>query len=248
LSPNLEVARFRDRPDAVEEIEAAVAGAFPQFFLFDTIWNDVFPRVMEAFADLQLVVMADGRPAGMVNSVPFHWDGTIANLPLGEHDVMERSLREQATGVEPNTLCGIQAVLTPEFVGTGFVTDFLKAVAGATPGFTHVISAIRPTLKELYPTFSIEEYMQWTTPSGEVFDPWIRVQQRRGADLLGVCHDSIVMDGTVAQWEQWCEMSFPVSGSYVLAGGQSPLTIDLDRDAGRYSEAHVWMRLPDRTP
>jgi hypothetical protein len=246
MSPHLEVVRVCDRPDALGELEAAVAGAFPRFFLFDAVWNEVFPKVMESFPDLQLMVLADGQAAGMLNSVAFAWDGTAEGLPQGEHDVMVRSTAEHAAGIAPNTLCGIQAVLLPQFIGTGFINDFIAATARAVTGFDHVISAIRPTLKEQYATFSIEEYLAWLTPSGEVFDPWIRVQQRRGASTLGVCHDSIVMTGTVAQWEDWCEMAFPASGSYAIRGGQSPLVIDRDADFGRYSEAHLWMQMPSR--
>jgi hypothetical protein len=72
------------------------------------------------------------------------------------------------------------------------------------------------------------------------------VQQRRGATTLAVSRDSLVIEGSVDEWQQWCSMAFPATGDYVIAGGQSLLQIDRESDRGVYSEAHVWMQLPGR--
>ena len=44
-----------------------------------------------------------------------------------------------------------------------------------------------------------------------------------------------------ADWEQWTEMAFPESGTYVVPGALVPVEIDRDRDAGLYVEPNVWM-------
>lgn len=240
----IKVLRVSERPDLVSALEAAVAESFPRFFLFDRLWNELFPRILEDFADLQLLFVDEGRPVGMLNSVAFRWDGTVADLPPGEHPVMMRSIDEHAEGIPPNTSCGIQVVLLPEHVGTGLATTVMEAARGeAGDGvFEHRVSPIRPLLKDRYPLATIEQYCGWTTAEGEPFDPWLRMQQRQGGEVLSICDDSLVMDGTVAEWEDWCEMAFPESGTYVIDGGQFPLVIDREADRGRYSEAHVWMR------
>jgi hypothetical protein len=47
--------------------------------------------------------------------------------------------------------------------------------------------------------------------------------------------------GTVAEWEEWTGMAFPESGEYVVPGALVPVTIDRERDQGRYVEPNVWM-------
>jgi hypothetical protein len=62
--------------------------------------------------------------------------------------------------------------------------------------------------------------------------------------MLRVAPRSLDVRGTVAEWEQWTGMAFPESGDYVVPGALVPVTIDRDRDEGRYVEPNVWMRHP----
>jgi hypothetical protein len=50
------------------------------------------------------------------------------------------------------------------------------------------------------------------------------------------------MTGTVAEWESWTELAFPVSGNYVIPDGVSLLRIDRERDHGEYVEPNVWVQ------
>jgi hypothetical protein len=49
------------------------------------------------------------------------------------------------------------------------------------------------------------------------------------------------MTGTVADWESWTDMTFPVSDSYVIPDGVSLLQIDRVHDQGQYVEPNVWV-------
>ena len=62
--------------------------------------------------------------------------------------------------------------------------------------------------------------------------------------LLAVAPVSMLVTGTVAEWEGWTEMAFPESGDYVVPGALVPVRIDRERDLGRYEEPNVWMRHP----
>lgn len=108
-------------------------------------------------------------------------------------------------------------------------------------GLTALIAPIRPTLKSRYPLTPMERYAQWTQPDGSPFDPWLRVHWRLGAAFLGVAPRSMIITGTVAEWEEWTNMRFPDSGTYVVPGALQPITIDRDANLGRYEEANVWM-------
>lgn len=52
---------------------------------------------------------------------------------------------------------------------------------------------------------------------------------------------SAVIEGTVAQWEEWTDMSSPDSGSYIVPGALSPIQIDTDADRGVYVELNIWV-------
>jgi len=88
----------------------------------------------------------------------------------------------------------------------------------------------------------MEEYLGWRRADGQLFDPWLRVHERLGGEILGVCPGSLVVEGTVAEWEEWTSMAFPDSGSYVVGGALVPVEIDCGKDVGRYVEPNVWMR------
>jgi hypothetical protein len=70
------------------------------------------------------------------------------------------------------------------------------------------------------------------------------VHVRLGAEILAPVAESLLITGTVAEWESWTQMSFPSSGDYVFPQGLAPVTIDRSADLGRYWEPNVWMRHP----
>ena len=47
--------------------------------------------------------------------------------------------------------------------------------------------------------------------------------------------------GSVADWEEWTELTFAETGAYVVPGALVPVEIDRERDRGLYLEANVWM-------
>lgn len=51
----------------------------------------------------------------------------------------------------------------------------------------------------------------------------------------------MVVPGTVADWEEWAEMTFPETGTYVVPGALVPIKIDVEQDHGVYVEPNVWM-------
>jgi hypothetical protein len=105
-----------------------------------------------------------------------------------------------------------------------------------------LIAPVRPTLKDRYPLIPIERYARWRREDGRAFDPWIRVHERLGGEILTIAPASMVVEGTVADWETWTEMAFPESGDYVLPHALVPIQVDRERDRGSYVEPNVWMR------
>jgi hypothetical protein len=77
-----------------------------------------------------------------------------------------------------------------------------------------------------------------------LLDPWLRTHERVGAEIAKVATESMRIPGTVTQWEEWTELAFPDSGSYVVPGALVPVEIDREEDQGLYLEPNVWMVHP----
>ncbi len=61
---------------------------------------------------------------------------------------------------------------------------------------------------------------------------------------MRVAPRSMVITGTVSEWEGWTGMRLPESDDYVVPGALTPVSIDVERDLGSYVEPNVWMRHP----
>jgi hypothetical protein len=94
-------------------------------------------------------------------------------------------------------------------------------------------------MKSRYPLTPMERYITWATPTGEPFDPWIRVHARLGAKIVKVCPQSMIITNTTRQWEDWTQMRLPDTGSYIIPGGLVPL--EINDETGTYIEPNVWM-------
>ena len=235
---------LKEHPSLSEQNKSYEDEWFPEFILADHVWNDSWPYMINDFAEYQLIILDEsGALMGMLNTVPFRWDGTSEDLP-GFHDLLKRSINEHQAGIEPNTFSAMQAMTTPDAKGKGISAEIDKAShqLAVSKGFAWSVSPIRPTLKDQYPNFSLEDYANWKNDAGEPFDPWVRVQDRRGGERLKIQEASTVIEGSVTDWQNWTKMSFPVTGNYVVAGAHTLVHIDREQDRGRYEEPHIWYR------
>jgi hypothetical protein len=237
------VVPYSERPDLVERL-GEVEDVWPEFIhhtgeAFNALWS----RARHEFPDLQLVLYDEETDTlvGRGQTIPFRWDGTFEDLPNGVDGVVHRVFE---AGGEPTTLSALVAVVDPRYQGRGLsslVIDGMRALAGGH-GLDALLAPVRPTLKASHPKTPMEDYLGWRRADGQLFDPWLRVHERLGAEIIGVCPGSLVVEGTVSEWEEWTGMSFPESGSYVVEGALVPVEIDRERDVGRYVEPNVWMR------
>ena len=108
-----------------------------------------------------------------------------------------------------------------------------KAGTGYRPG---------PALKSRYPLTPMENFARWTRADGTHIDPWIRTHQRLGATILAPSPRSMVVTGTVGEWEDWARMSFPETGQYVVPDALDLVSINCEEDCGTYAETNLWMR------
>jgi GNAT superfamily N-acetyltransferase len=243
-TPEFVIYTLDRRPDLIGPANALMPKAWPRFMLKDAVAAATWSELTRQFAPFQFVVcMAGESLIAAGNTIPLTWDGTLDGLPNGWDAALVRGVTDRAAGRIPTTLSALAATIVPAYQGRGLSRLMISAMRdlAARHGFADLIAPVRPSLKSLYPLIPIERYIEWRqgTPDGAPFDPWLRTL---GAHVLRVAPVSMVISGTVAEWEDWTEMHFPESGRYVVPGALEPITIDLEHDLGRYIEPNVWMR------
>jgi GNAT superfamily N-acetyltransferase len=237
------VVPYSQRPDLVERL-GEVEDVWPEFLHHtDATFNALWSRVRREFPDFQLMLYDDDTDSvvGRGQTIPFRWDGSLEDLPDGVDGVVRRVFE---VGGEPTTLSALVAVVDPRYQGRGLSTlviNGMRALAGGHD-LGALLAPVRPTLKANHPKTPMEDYLGWRRADGQLFDPWLRVHERLGGEILGVCPGSLVVEGTVSEWEEWTGMAFPDTGIYVVEGALVPVEIDRAQDVGRYVEPNVWMR------
>jgi GNAT superfamily N-acetyltransferase len=242
------VSSLAERPDLVEDVRALLAEQWPAYTLTEGGEHHVdLEGLLLSIPDHQLLLI-DHQDAlcGVGLSLPLAWDGRIETLPSGWDDAIVSGQRFLASGGKPDTLCALSITVSAHRTGRGLAEQLLDAFKerGTRSGAHSMIAPLRPTQKSRYPLISMEEYLSWTRPDGQYFDPWLRLHVRRGAEVIGVADASMVVTGTVAEWEGWLGTSLPGSGDYVIEGALSPLHVDRAADLARYVEPNIWLRYP----
>jgi GNAT superfamily N-acetyltransferase len=243
----LEFPTRAERPGKQPHIASLQRGIWPEFMYHDAVLERLFDRVISEYAEFQFYVWDDRREevVGGGNAIPATWDGQAETLPDGGVDaVVEDRFADGAA--TPNVLCALQILIAPEYRGQALSSRMIQRMAeiGHAHGLDTLIAPVRPNLKHRYPLTPIESYIEWRRPDGALLDPWLRTHERLGAEIAKVASESMRIAGTVAQWEEWTELAFPESGSYVVPGALVPVEIDREVDEGLYVEPNVWMVHP----
>jgi GNAT superfamily N-acetyltransferase len=236
----VKLVRYADEPD-LRAIRFAVLSqqTFPEYLQHNVPGNKYWGRLVEDFPDFQLALVDGDELVAEFHSVPTAWDGTADDLPSGWDEAF---LRAYESGREPDVLSALAISVRPDRQSQGLARRMLEAMRGAAAagGLRELIAPVRPTLKARYPLIPIEEYMEWRRPDGSHFDPWIRVHERVGGEILAPAPESMVMDSPVSDWEEWTGMQFPADGDYVVPEMLAPLHVRHGR--GRHVEPNVWLR------
>ena len=225
--------------------DIAVA-SWPEFMMHDSIANENWHELFDRFEEYQFAMLdtETNHMAAMGNSLPFHWDKDLSELPEGGWDwVFLRAIENHQNGVKPNIQSAIQIAIHPDYQSQGLSMRMVKAMdaIGKSKGFNNLVALVRPNQKSKYPLTSIDDYITWKTDEGLPFDAWLRVHVRAGARIIKPCHQAMTIRGTRAEWEEWTGLKFPQSGEYVVPGALNPMEMDVEKDEGIYIEPNVWM-------
>jgi GNAT superfamily N-acetyltransferase len=240
----LEVVAAAARPDLESEATAAFRQRWPEFIFHDPTPPKYMDRVHQYFSEYDVLLLLDGHVAAGGWGVPIAWDRTPGGLPEGYDAALIGAVEDHEEGRVPNTLSLMAAAVHPNYDKQGLATDVLAALTerAVQAGIEHVVAPIRPTWKQRYPQVSMAEYATWSREDGLSIDPWIRTHQRMGAQILRPAPNSMVISGTVAEWETWSGMLFPVSGDYVVPEALNLLQVNRENDTAIYCEENLWVQ------
>lgn len=247
--PSATVVSLVQRPDLAQRIPAFLASRWPRFMLEGRPGHDVDLTVLAAGrapqhqvvlldADDEILGVGVSLPlGGAASALPSGWDGAVtAAAQFLDPDGSD-------AGARPGTVCALSITMSAAGLGRGLSELMLQAMkqAAAAAGAPTLIVPVRPTLKARYPLIAMQDYADWRTTDGQVFDPWLRLHLRVGGMHAGIAAASMTITGSIAQWEQWTDLALPGSGEHVVRGGLTPLRVDRDRDVGMYQEPNVWI-------
>ena len=240
----MDIVTTGERPDLLGAAMAPLRDGWPAFVLRDPISNQYRDAVAACFPAFDVLLLDGDDVLARAVVVALRWNGEAATLPGGYDGALVAAVAEHEDGVAPDTLCIMSATVRPDRTGAGLAGAVLTALRDRAEhaGLRRVVVPVRPTLKASYPLTPMTDFQRWTRADGLHLDPWIRTHQRLGAAIVKPAPRSMVVSGTVAQWEKWTGMAFPQTGRYVVPGGLDLLWIDRERDEGSYEETNLWMR------
>jgi GNAT superfamily N-acetyltransferase len=234
----MKLVRYADRDDLLERRDLSQQ-TFPEFMHHNEPGGKWWGTLYDRFPAFQLALLDGEEIVAECHSLPVPWDGSVEGLPRGWDHAFELGM---TTAEEPTALSALVISVHPERQGEGLAGRMIEAFRDSArgEGLRDVIAPVRPTWKERYPLIPIERYMLWRRDDGSHFDPWLRVHERVGGELLAPAPESMFIEAPVADWEEWTGMRFPEDGTYVVPGALAPL--EVREGVGRHVEPNVWVR------
>jgi GNAT superfamily N-acetyltransferase len=233
----MNLVRYADRPDLVSSRGLSLQ-VFPEFMTHNEMGPRYWTRLYTEFPAFQQALLDGEEVVAEAHALAIPWDGTVAGLPSGWDAAFELGFE---SGLAPTALSMLVISVVPARQGERLGSRMLDASrdAARAAGLNAVLAPVRPTLKDSYPLIPIERYMAWRRPDGSHFDPWLRLHERVGGEILAPAPESMVIEAPLADWERWTGMAFPEDGEYVVPGMLAPLVVRGDR--GRHAEPNVWV-------
>ena len=227
--------------DFLDKADEISIPAWPEFMLHDPVSSQYWRRMNVEHAGFQFALVENDskRWLAVGNSIPVNYDGAFAALPDEGWDWA------LANGIENNThnmVSAIAIAVRSENQGQGLsslMVRIMRTIA-ANHGYPYLIAPVRPNRKHTYPQMNMEEYVG-LRQNGLPIDPWLRVHEKLGAEMIRICPRAMTIPGSIRDWQTWTGMTFPASGNYDSPGALVPVNIDLEKDRGVYVEPNVWM-------
>lgn len=237
---------LREEPDlfwkAISiDFEATAAG----FVQHDEIGHLADPqRLMRLWPQCFLVLMEGERAIARAVMVPFSSSNRPPLPRTGWDGALLWAIQDAIDGIEPDTACALEINVDPSLRGQGLSGEAVAAMRNAARahGFERLVAPVRPPDKANEPETSMMDYAARTRSDGLPEDRWLRVHARAGGRIEAIAEASMVVIGTVAEWQDW--VSNPAtdwSAPAVNVGGLVPVTQLAGQGLAVYVEPNVWV-------
>ncbi|MFC8685614.1 GNAT family N-acetyltransferase [Brevibacillus porteri] len=236
---------FAQRSDLNDQADELIEASWSAFMLNDEVANEYYGHLYDWFSSYQFMLTdEDDKLMAVGNAIPFYWDGTAEGLPKGWDDVFLQGIEDYRQEKQPNALSALSISIDPHYRGLGLSKQMVTAMKDIAKenGLAHLVAPVRPSLKHKYPLTSMDKYVQWKTTDDAPFDPWVRTHWKLGATIMQVAPESMLIRGSLTEWESWTEMKFPESGSYIIPDALVPVQVDVEKNEVIYIEPNIWMQ------
>ncbi len=201
-------------------------------------------HLFSTFSSFQVVLMEEEELIAFGHTIPFYWEGSIEHIPDNLNALIGMAAEARKNSMKPNVLLALAVCVSPDHNGRGLSSEVLKLMKeiGGKHEISTLIVPVRPTLKAKYPLIPISDYSKWTREDGLPFDPWLRIHRRLGAEVFKTGDESMVIKGSVNEWEAWTKMKMYQTGNYIIEGALNPVEIDMEKNTGVYTDPCIWVR------
>lgn len=241
-----EIVTLKERPDLLSAA-LALGGVGAEFMQHDPVGLLARARLLIKRWPEFFVVVLDGQAVvARAVSVPFRMGGEgREELPdHGWDGVLLWVAEDTVAGASPNCLAALDIQVREQSRGqglSGIALDAMRETA-ARHGFSDVVAPVRPTEKAQQPWTAMADYVKQRRDDGLPADPWLRVHERVGGEIVKVAPFSMTIHGTLEQWRRWTGQPFDQDGFVEVGGGLSPVIVSTSLDLGIYVEPNVWIR------
>ncbi|MGK5511224.1 GNAT family N-acetyltransferase [Brevibacillus formosus] len=236
---------FAQRSDLNDQADELIEASWSAFMLNDEVANEYYGHLYDWFSSYQFMLTDEtDKVMAVGNAIPFYWDGTAEGLPKGWDDVFLQGIEDYRQEKQPNALSALSISIDPHYRGLGLSKRMVTAMKDIAKenGLVHLVAPVRPSLKHKYPLTPMDKYVQWKTTDDAPFDPWVRTHWKLGAAIMQVAPESMLIRGSLTDWESWTGMKFPESGSYIIPDALVPVQVDVEKDEVVYIEPNIWMQ------
>jgi hypothetical protein len=179
--------------------------------------------------------------------VPFAFrDGTLGReeLPDSGWDAVIRWADEDRRAVRTATaVSALEIMVAPRLQRSGISRLMLTALRDNTRrlGFADLYAPLRPTDKHHEPLTPFADYIARQHGDGLPYDSWVRTHVRAGARVVKVAPCSMVIAGTIIDWQRWTGLVFRQSCRAIVPGALSPIDVSLEQGHAVYVEPNLWV-------
>lgn len=165
-------------------------------------------------------------------------------MPDGGWDAVIRWADEDwCAGRSATAVSVLEIMVAPRLQWSGISRLMLAALRDNVRrlGFSDLYAPLRPTVKHREPLTPFAGYVARQREDGLPRDSWVRTHVRAGARIIKVAPCSMVIAGTLAEWQRWTGLAFTTSGPAIVPGAPSPIHVSLEQDHAVYIEPNLWV-------